>query len=174
MKKILISLILLAVCISCRQNTPEEPSDAQPAHTTEAPQDHQEATLTSANGEPSAISVALNNIMDQAVERMLAAKTTDEVVEAANWYYDTYWEHIFAKGIEWTKDYTQEEKQAYNQRDKEFVMLIRTRYLELGGNKKDLQATLKELMIKCMKYDQQMKAQWGDAVQDSIAASHAK
>lgn len=169
MKKIIIYLIPVLLFVSCQKNQKEEPLADKMKSTTETFTD----TLTEISN-PSEIYVDLTKILDQAIEKMEVAKTTDEVVEAANWYYDTYWEHIFAKGIEWTKDYTQEEKQAYNQRDKEFVMLIRTRYLELGGNKKDLQATLKELMIKCMKYDQQMKAQWGDAVQDSIAASHAK
>ena len=53
---------------------------------------------------------------------------------------------------------TENEKKHYSLRDKEFVKLIREKYIEVGGTKEDLRKLLRDLMIKCMKYDTALKA----------------
>ena len=168
MKRFLIPIALLALLSSCHNDTQEQPVNNE----TPAAETTKNTPLTDADiVNPSEIYVELNDILDKAVEKMTAAQTTEEVVEAANWYYDEYWALADEKGKEWSTIYTQEERQVYAQRDKEFVTLLRTRYIAVGGEKKDLPPLLKQLMIKCMKYDQEMKAKWGEAVQDSVAAA---
>lgn len=167
MKKSLFIITLLVICVSCHN----EPQVQAPERVEPSSEIANTTPLTDADIEnPSAIYVALNGIMDKAVEKMTAAQTTEEVVEAANWYYDEYWALANEKGKEWSTIYTQEERQVYAQRDKEFVTLLRSQYIAVGGEKKDLPHLLKQLMIKCMQYDQETKAKWGEAVQDSIAA----
>ena len=107
---------------------------------------------------PSEIYLKLTEIADQATEKMEAAQTTEEVVTVANRYYDDYWTLATEKQEEWATQLTENEKKHYALRDKEFVQLIRTKYIEVGGTKDELHKLLHDLMIKCMKYNTALKS----------------
>ena len=154
MKKILSIIILTIILVGCKNETPKTEQTAG---------DNTSPALTETEEldelvNPSAIYIAINQILDQATEKMEVAKTTDEVVAAANQYYDEYWTLATEKYEEWSTQLTDNEKKHYSLRDKEFVKLIREKYIEVGGTKEDLRKLLHDLMIKCMKYDTALKA----------------
>ena len=153
MNKILLCLMPVFLFVSCQNHQQEEPLVDKMKSTTETFTD----TLTEISN-PSEIYVDLTRILDQAIEKMEVAKTTDEVVAAANQYYDEYWTLATEKYEEWSTQLTDNEKKHYSLRDKEFVKLIREKYIEVGGTKEDLRKLLRDLMIKCMKYDTALKA----------------
>lgn len=108
--------------------------------------------------------LAFCRIMDTAVELVGNAQTPDEVVAAAEWYYDHYYGIIKVKGIDWYSTITENEMNTHNQRDKEFVTLFRNRHVELGGTSAARREEFQLLMIKCLQYQTQLKKQ-----QDSTA-----
>ena len=155
MKKIRYIIILATIFVGCK-NEPTKPEEtngdnASPA-LTELDEEEDE------QGEPSAIYNTINQILDQATEKMEAAQTTDEVAAVANQYYDEYWTYATEHQEEWGTQLKKSEKKKYDLRDKEFVKLIREKYFEVGGTKDGLHQLMHDLLIKCMKYDTALKA----------------
>lgn len=155
MKRILSIIILAILFVGCK-NEPTKTEEtavnnASPAQT-ECDEEEDE------QGEPSSIYNDITQILGQATEKMEAAKTTEEVVAVANQYYDDYWTYATEHHEEWSTQLKKSEKKKYDLQDKEFVQLLRSQYIEVGGTKEELRKLLHDLMIKCMQYDTALKA----------------
>lgn len=156
MRKIFLYFIPVLFFVSCQKNQKEEPLADEKKAATET---SETAPLTAEEiSNPSEIYLSLTKILDKATEKMEVAKTTDEVVAVATQYYDEYWTLATEKYEEWSTQLTENEKKNYSLRDKEFVKLIREKYIEVGGTKEELRKLLHDLMIKCMQYDTALKA----------------
>lgn len=156
MKKAFSFLLITILLISCQNRQKQEP--VAPTH--EQTEVIATDTIPVINmEEASEAYITLIRILEKASEKVEQAQTPDEVSAAADWYYDEY---FAAKGehmAEWEKTFTHEEQINYAARDKEFVTLFRERYAELGGTPAQRKEELRRLMIKCVQYNAQLKAQ---------------